>query len=164
MIHDPKFLQQYLEEQTSDQLFKFELLAFSTITELRLRSLLQADPKMKSWVVICRGRNRFVNELHVHKPVFCNTSSELLGEEDTVKRHEPRDKIRSHQALRELVRNLFGASDPTSFIPEGGIYYETKKVEKYPRMSRIKREDILRRCLDILLETGTSLQTRRARI
>ena len=46
MIHDPKFLQQYLEEQTSDQLFKFELLSFSTCTELRLRSLLQADPKL----------------------------------------------------------------------------------------------------------------------
>ena len=65
-------------------------------------------PKMKSWVVICRGRNRFVNELHVHKPVYYNTSSELLGEEDSVKRHEPRDKTRSHQALRELVRNLHG--------------------------------------------------------
>ena len=66
-------------------------------------------PKMKSWVVICRGRNRFVNELHVHETVCHNTRSELLGEEDIVKRHEqPRDRIRSHQALRELVRNLHG--------------------------------------------------------
>ena len=64
MIHDPEFFQRYVEEQTSDQLFKFELSSFSTITGLRLRFLRQADG-----IVL-------LNELHIHKPVSFNTSSE----------------------------------------------------------------------------------------
>ena len=36
------------------------------------------DPNRTSWVVICRGNNRFVNELHIPNPEHNLTSTELL--------------------------------------------------------------------------------------
>ena len=46
-------------------------------------------PEMSSWDVICRGRNRVVEELRTLKPVYYNTSSELLTEQAIAKKSEP---------------------------------------------------------------------------
>ena len=42
-----------------------------------------------SWVVICRGKNRFVEELHLKDPGHNPTSSELLLERSVAKTNEP---------------------------------------------------------------------------
>ena len=43
------------------------------------------NPERTSWVVTCRGKNRFVNELHIPDPGHNLASSELLSEQALAK-------------------------------------------------------------------------------
>ena len=45
-------------------------------------------PETTSWVVICKGKNRFVDELHVPDPKYNLTSSESLSEQAIAKEGE----------------------------------------------------------------------------
>ena len=47
------------------------------------------NPERTSWVVICRGKNRFVNELHIPDPGHNLASSEVLSEQAIAKEGEP---------------------------------------------------------------------------
>ena len=96
-------------------------------------------PKMNSWVVIYRGRNRLVNELHIHKPVHCNTGSEWLREEENVKKYEPRDTNTEPSSVEGTRANPSRSSDPTSFTKESGQVSPLVQISKgrhFPQMTR----------------------------
>ena len=74
----PEKMPQFHEEQQLDQSFKFTSHNFLAVMDLKFRS----------WVVICRGKNRFADELHLQNPGHNLTSSELLSERAIAKEGE----------------------------------------------------------------------------
>ena len=72
-----------------DQLSRCASYNFLATMDLSLKFHLRLDQKRTSWVVICRGKNRFVDELHIPDPRHNLTSSELLSEQAIAKQDEP---------------------------------------------------------------------------
>ena len=68
------------KEQLFDQCFKFISQSVLAFMELKFRYLPRFQPKKTSWVVICRGHSRYVEELHHLEPGPNHTSKELLRE------------------------------------------------------------------------------------
>ena len=86
---DPKRMQRFQEEQQLDQSSKFSSYNFLATMDLKLKFQSPNNPERTSWVVICRGKSRFVNEVHVPDPGHNLTSSELLSEQAIAKEGEP---------------------------------------------------------------------------
>ena len=82
---------------------KFEIRIPSTTT-----------PKRSSWV--CRGKNRYVDELHLRDPGHNPTSSELLMESSTAQESEP--------CSAEMEQSRIEETHATQFeIPTKPVYY-----------------------------------------
>ena len=61
-------------------------------------------PNRTSWVVICRGRNRYVDELHLRDPGHNPMSTEFLFGRLFAKESEPCSTGWSNPASRKLMR------------------------------------------------------------
>ena len=85
---DPKRMLRFQEEQHLDQSSKFSSYNFLATMDLKLKFQSPNNPERTSWVVICKGKSLFVNELHVPDPGRNLTSSELLSEQAIAKEGE----------------------------------------------------------------------------
>ena len=101
-------------------------------------------PERTSLVVMCRGKNRFVDDLHIPDPRNNLTSSELLSEQANAKESEPCStemKQCSIEAIRaDSVNN-----------------HEGKKVKEYSCLPIIQMETSFNRDLEIGHENCTPL-------
>ena len=78
------------------------------------------NPDRKSWVVICGGKNRCADELHLQNPGHNLTSSELLSERAIAKEGEP--------CSAELEQSRIEETHATQFkSPTDPVYY-TKEI------------------------------------
>ena len=74
------------------------------------------DPNRTSWVVICRGKNRFVNELHIPNPEHNLTISELPEERQEI---EPCSVEQEPSSTRGTCAEQFRTlPDPMCFTKE----------------------------------------------
>ena len=95
-------------------------------------------PERTSLVVMCRGKNRFVDDLHIPDPRNNPTSSELLSEQAIAKESEPCSTEMKQCIIEETradsVNNL---SDPVSFT-KGILSMKEKKWKSIPAYPSFK--------------------------
>ena len=75
-IQIPGSMQRFQDKPQLDQLFKFIYL---DILGIEIQILSTTGNDRKSWVSMCRGKNRYVEELRLNDPDHNPASSELLG-------------------------------------------------------------------------------------
>ena len=75
-----------------------------------MKNSISEYPNQTSWVVICRGKNRFVNELHVPDPGHNLTSSELLSEQAIAKEGEALNRIGAIQHRGKSCETILDSS------------------------------------------------------
>ena len=102
-IQIPEFMQQFQDELKVDQFFK--VISYNIFASMELKS----DPSTTtqnrtSWVVICRGMNRYVDELHLKDPGHNPTSSEFPLERSDAKESEPCSSEINNLASWKLMR------------------------------------------------------------
>ena len=66
-----------------------------------------ATQERTSWVVICRGKNRYVEEFHLNDPDHNPTSSELLLERSVAKESEPCSTEIEQSSIKETHATQF---------------------------------------------------------
>ena len=99
-----------------------EILILSTTTEERT-----------SWVVICRGKNRNVEELHLNDPDHNPTSSELLLERSVAKESEPCSTKMEQSSSEETHAKQFEIqTNPVYNYSEEVIPVEERKWHDIP--------------------------------
>ena len=95
-----------------DQLFKF--ISHDILTSSEIQILSATTKERNSWVVICRGKNRYVEELYLHDPDHNPTSSELLFERPVAKESETCPAVLEQSPHRatscDAVQNFDGSS------------------------------------------------------
>ena len=120
-------------------------------------------PSRISWVVICQGKNRCVDELHLRDPENNPTSSELLLERSVAKESElwlSRDGAIPHRGYsRDAVR----ISDGCSVLFRRSYSCWRKEVESQFCLQVFERRLSSSRSLKIGQEVGTSLRSQRKR-
>ena len=89
--------------------------------EIEIQIPSTTTPDRNSWVVICRGKNRFVDELHLRGPGHNPTSDELLVERPIAKENEP--------CSAELEQSRIEETHATqSKIPTNPVYYSKEVI------------------------------------
>ena len=78
-----------IEEKTSNLQNKVHMIQILGTHVLEIQIPCMTTPNRTSWVVICRGRNRYVDELHVRDPGHNPTSTEFLLGRSIAKESEP---------------------------------------------------------------------------
>ena len=117
----------------------------------------QNNPDRTSWVLIFRGENRFVNELHIPDPGHNLTSSELLSEQAIAKEAELCSTELEQSSFGETrVKLSRSPSDTMNYTYEGRKW-------KTNGLSIIERKIISSTDLIIGHENGAHLWSRRAR-
>ena len=80
-----------------------------------------STPDRNSWVVICRGKNRFVEGLHARDPGHNPTSNDLLVERSIAKESEP--------CSTELEQSRIEETHATqSKIPTNPVYHSKEVI------------------------------------
>ena len=83
-------MQRLIPGQTlTGAVLQVHILRYPGINGNEIQVLLTTMQERTSWVVICRGKNRYVDELHLNDPDHNPTSSELLLERSVAKESEP---------------------------------------------------------------------------
>ena len=80
-----------LQISSSDEIYHREdpvNVSFGSLADMHSHSPSTTTPNRSSWVVISRGKNRYVDELHLRDPGHNPTSSELLLERSIAKESE----------------------------------------------------------------------------
>ena len=118
------------------------------------------NTRWKSWVVICRGKNRFVDELHLRDPGHNPTSNELHLERSIAKESEPllyRDGATPNRGNScDAVRN----SDESTVPFKRRYSWWRKEVECHSCLQVFQRRLSTSPHLKIGHEIGTSLWLR----
>ena len=71
-----------------------------------------------SWVLICRGRKRVVDDLHTQNSGYSDTSSELPSEQAIAKEGEPVSTAMTQSFIKETRTEAVKTLDPTYFTKE----------------------------------------------
>ena len=105
------------------QLFKFISYIVLTSAELKFRFFPQQQ-KRTSWVVTCRGKNRYVVELHLNGPDRNPTSSELQLERSVAKE---RDDMEQSSIEETHAKQFQIQTNPVYNVSEEVIPVEERK-------------------------------------
>ena len=121
LVQIPEFMLQSQNELFLDQLFKFHIVQFLGTHGIEIQIPSTTTPNRNSWVVICRWKNRHVDELHLRDPGHNPTSSELLLERCIAKENE--------LCSTELEQSRIEETHATQFeIPTNSVYYSKEAI------------------------------------
>ena len=89
------------------------IIQFLGINEIEIQIPSTTKQNRTSWVVICRGKNRYVEELHLKDPNHNPTSSELLLERSVAKESEPCSTEMEQSGIEETHAKQFEIQEAT---------------------------------------------------
>ena len=95
-----------------------------------------------SWVVICRGKKRYVEELHFRDPGHNPTSSELLLERSIAKEGEPCSAEMEQSRIEETHAMQSEISMDTVYYPKEVILVGERKWNDIPAYKSFKGDSL----------------------
>ena len=103
LIQIPEFMPHSQDELLLDQLFKYiYIYQFLGTCGIEIQSPSTTTPNRTSSVVICRGKNRYVDELHLRDPGHNPTSSELHLVKSVAEESEPCSTEMEQSRIEEI--------------------------------------------------------------
>ena len=116
----------FQDKLQSVQFFKLKSFRILASTEFKFKVPSTTTPDRNSWVVICRRKNRYVDELHLNDPDHHPTISKLRLERFTAKESE--------LCSTEMEQSHIGETHATQFeIPTNLVYNCSEKYSNWTK-------------------------------
>ena len=105
-------------------------------------------PELTSYVLICREKNRFVDELQIPNPGHNLASSEFLTEQSIAEEDEPQFTEMKQSGTEETRAGTSQESSRSSVLQEKHHSCEGEEVEQYSCLSIVQRNNALNKFCD----------------